>query len=498
MISSLIYLSIVAIVAIATLIGRFWPFAKVKTRAVFQTGAVWLSLGLVVLVWVSNCVSMPTKGFMSFYADRLSWVMATLILFVSAIIHHFSIYYMSGDALYSKFFLLLGAVTVFSLGFVAQDHLLLYPLFLGLSNYCLVQLMIHKSGWKPAYSAGLTAAKYLGAAILSLFISSFIIGQSSGIWFLHELSSYKSDSIVSLLISSCIVVGALLQSANMPFHGWVASSLNSPTPVSALMHAGLVNAGGYLLVRFSGILQEHAYLMAALFVVGFITSLLGIFWKLVQSDVKRMLAYSTIAQMGFMSMQCALGLFAPAIAHICLHGLFKAYLFLQSGSTVSQTRLYPDLTNRTIPALFVALCLGAVSATFFGYIAHFSWYTTEVFLIGFCFLAMSQLALVFLEKRLGLLELVLALLVSLTFAGIYGLSISCIEKTLSFSFLSVTPTWYHWAVFAVVAAMWTYMNLPAFLRLQHSQLYKRLYVWALVKSQPAKECVTSTRQIYQY
>ena len=138
----------------------------------------------------------------------------------------------------------------------------------------------------------------------------------------------------------------MIQSALVPFHGWLLSSMTAPTPVSAFMHAGLVNAGGVLLARFAPVVAELPAVMLAIVVAGGLSALLAQGWMLVQTDVKRQLGCSTVAQMGFMVLQCGLGFFAAAIAHLILHGFYKAYLFLASGSVVEAKRPPGDEADR--------------------------------------------------------------------------------------------------------------------------------------------------------
>jgi NAD(P)H-quinone oxidoreductase subunit 5 len=117
-------------------------------------------------------------------------------------------------------------------------------------------------------------------------------------------------------------------------HGWLLTSMVAPTPVSALMHAGLVNAGGFLVARLAGLYGAAPEVLAVLFALGAVTAAVGAAAMLVQPDVKRSLGASTMAQMGFMMMQCGLGAFVAAIYHLVAHGLFKATLFLGAGSAV--------------------------------------------------------------------------------------------------------------------------------------------------------------------
>jgi NAD(P)H-quinone oxidoreductase subunit 5 len=135
--------------------------------------------------------------------------------------------------------------------------------------------------------------------------------------------------------------------------------MTAPTPVSAFMHAGLVNAGGLLLARFAPVVAELPALMLGIVAVGGLSALLAQGWMLVQADVKRQLGCSTVAQMGFMVLQCGLGFFAAAVTHLILHGFYKAYLFLASGSVV-EAKVPPEAATRTRSGLLLATAVTAV------------------------------------------------------------------------------------------------------------------------------------------
>ncbi len=218
----------------------------------------------------------------------------------------------------------------------------------------LVSLMIHKSNWKAAQASGRMAAKNLYIQYASngygFFLFYLVTGESS-ISGVIQKNAHSTTMIVALV---CILLSAMMQSAQWPFHKWLISSLNSPTPVSAMMHAGLINGGGFLLIRFAPLYLQQPFLLNAMFIIGLITAIFGTLWKLMQSDVKRMLACSTMGQMGFMFLQCGLGLFPAAIAPSHLHGMFKAYLFLASGQAAQEKRFdlgYPPKPLRFIVAL---------------------------------------------------------------------------------------------------------------------------------------------------
>jgi NAD(P)H-quinone oxidoreductase subunit 5 len=163
----------------------------------------------------------------------------------------------------------------------------------------------------------------------------------------------------------CIITAAMIQSAIYPFHRWLLSAMTAPTPASALMHAGFVNGSGILLTLFSTLLITTSTL-PLLFIIGGITAIAAQFTKLLQTNVKHKLACSTIAQMGFMIMQCGLGFFNAAIVHLILHGFYKAYLFLSSGENIESSVPIDPLPIRIKPSqAIVVVIFGLLGAYFF-------------------------------------------------------------------------------------------------------------------------------------
>jgi NAD(P)H-quinone oxidoreductase subunit 5 len=142
-----------------------------------------------------------------------------------------------------------------------------------------------------------------------------------------------------------LVLGAATKSAQFPFHTWLPQTLETPTPVSALMHAGIVNAGGYVIIRTSPLVALTPWALNFLVIVGGFTACFAAVVMLAQTSIKKSLAYSTIAQMGFMLMQCGLGAYSAAMLHILAHSLYKAYAFLSSGSVLAEQ---PAATSATL------------------------------------------------------------------------------------------------------------------------------------------------------
>jgi NAD(P)H-quinone oxidoreductase subunit 5 len=436
-----------------------------------------------------------------FRPDSLSWVMAGLILFVIVNVIAYSNRYLAGDRNQRRHrgYVLLLAASVMAMVFA--NHLLLLLAAWSVSNLLLVRLMIHKGNWNAARNAGLLALKTFCLGFMVLGTGFWLLAESAGTASISDIVQVTGAQtpmhFAGLLL---IAIAAMTQSAAWPFHRWLISSLNSPTPVSALMHAGLVNGGGFLLVRFAPLYATQSVLLHGLFVAGLITAVVGTFWKLLQTDIKRMLACSTMGQMGFMLMQCGMGLFTPAISHLCWHGLFKAYLFLSAGSVVQEKR--NALTSGLSPVRALIACLVGVSgALAFALTSatNLSFTDTGCLMLALAFMAASQLAVGLLAKPLTVLCLFSTFLIGLGAGGLYGLSIRLVEIGLA-SLHATQPQpmgAIYFVGFAVIFLVWIAMilNLPA--RLQSLSLWKRLYMAALNASQPHPQTVTATRTAYQ-
>jgi NAD(P)H-quinone oxidoreductase subunit 5 len=156
-----------------------------------------------------------------------------------------------------------------------------------------------------------------------------------------------------------LVVAAVLKSAQFPVHGWLIEVMETPTPVSALLHAGVVNAGGVLLLRFSDVLMQSPIAQGLLVVLALGSIIVGSLAMMAQNSVKAALAWSTVAQMGFMLLQCALGAFGAALFHILAHAAYKANAFLSAG-TLSDKR---PVQERSVAALLPLAALAGLSLT---------------------------------------------------------------------------------------------------------------------------------------
>jgi NAD(P)H-quinone oxidoreductase subunit 5 len=466
------------------------------------TIGVGLISGLIGLSFISTQANQITL--LGFKVDDLSLLMSMLILFVSFIVHQFSRRYMAGDRNYRPYFLKLAALTSSVMAMVFADNLMLFWMAWSCSNLLLVSLMIHKSEWMAAKHSGILAFKTLCSGSLALLVSFFLMYHATGSASITDINAQATEIPLFFLtgIIAFLVLAALTQSAQWPFHRWLTSSLNSPTPVSALMHAGLVNGGGFILVRFAPLLLTERHLLLALFLIGALTAILGTLWKLLQSDMKRMLANSTMAQMGFMMMQCGLGLFPAAVAHLCWHGLFKAYLFLNAGSALKAGKERTPALKHS-PFVFALSCLiglaGALSFALVSEKALFSMQPTT-FLVGFAYISGTQLTYSLLRGG-ALHQRVLPALILVSLVGVfYGESIHLIESFFPAYSAKALPNLnlIQLLVFALFLFLWLGMNLKSALGLHRTKVWSQLYVSALNGSQPNPKTITASRNTYQY
>ncbi|ELZ11952.1 NADH/Ubiquinone/plastoquinone [Natrinema thermotolerans DSM 11552] len=301
--------------------------------------------------------------------DGLTAVMWVVVTFFSGIVHSYSRRYMAGDRDIERFFGRVFGFTLAVMTMTAANHVALFVAAWLAMGLLLAGLIGHVRDWPQAQAAGRVARRYFLASSALLAGSVALLAWATGAMTLTGiLTGLEGVSpTVTLVAAAGVVLAAMVQSALVPFHGWLLSSMTAPTPASALMHAGFVNAGGVLLTRFAPLVGNELAIMSAIVLVGAVSALLGQAMILVQTDVKRKLGSSTIAQMGFMLLQCGLGFFAAAIAHLILHGFYKAYLFLSSGAGVE--RVAPKDAGHTelgFPGIAVSLVTAVGGGALFG------------------------------------------------------------------------------------------------------------------------------------
>jgi NADH-quinone oxidoreductase subunit L len=286
------------------------------------------------------------------YVDRLSAVMMVLISAIGTIIYTYSIEYMHQEPHERRYFALLGVAVCVLLCMVASANLMMLFLFWQMLTY-LLYLLIHNHTHAAtlegafrtftllrigdvAFLAGTALAYTLYGTLEFPELFAAAVEQSATITLLPGVECSGATGATLLLL-----IGAISKSAQFPLHIWLPRYLYAPTPVTALLHAGIINAGGFLINRLAPLFGLSSTTLHVAFLIGTLTAILGAAMMLAQNDIKNMLGFSTIGQMGYMIMECGLGAFALAVFHLIAHGLFKATVFLNCGNVIHKARLEP-------------------------------------------------------------------------------------------------------------------------------------------------------------
>ncbi len=280
---------------------------------------------------------------LSTYVNSVTVIMLLLVSFVGAIVSRYARNYLDGDANQGRFHKWLTLTLASILTLIVSGNLLMFSLAWIATSLCLHQLLMF---YRERPAAVLSAHKKFIASRIgdaSLLLAIFLIGSTLHTLEFNEIFEHMAAMEGTLpaglqAASLLIVVSAALKSAQFPLHGWLIQVMEAPTPVSALLHAGIVNAGAFLVIRMSPIMSHSGTAMAALAIIGLVTLTLASLVMLTQTSIKVSLAWSTTAQMGFMLLECGLGLYSLAMLHLVAHSLYKAHAFLASGSGVDAFR----------------------------------------------------------------------------------------------------------------------------------------------------------------
>lgn len=306
-----------------------------------------------------------------FLLDKLSVLMITIVTFVSLMVHIYSIGYMHDDPGYQRFFCYISLFTFAMLTLVMANNFML--LFFGWEAVGLVSyLLIGFWFTKPtAIYANLKAfivnrigdfGFILGiAAVLKYFGSLnyavvFALAPSIGL----DVSSID-------LICMCLFVGAMAKSAQVPLHIWLPDSMEGPTPISALIHAAtMVTAGVYMVARMSPLFEYSEHTLTFITIIGALTTLLMGMVAVVQTDIKRIIAYSTLSQLGYMVVALGVSAYAASILHLFTHAFFKSLLFLAAGSVILALHHQQDIfkmgnLRKYMPLTFATMLIGTLS-----------------------------------------------------------------------------------------------------------------------------------------
>lgn len=342
---------------------------------------MWLYCGSIAIDW-------------EFKLDSLSIVMLGLVLIVSTAVHFFSLGYMKGDSNLIRFFSLLSLFTFFMFFLVVSDNYLV--LFVGWEGIGICSFLLI-SFWQTRVQASKSALK---AIILNRVGDSTFLAAISFLFYLFK--SLNFGVIFSLIPFFCdqkflflcfsfsyieiiaffFFLAAVGKSAQLGLHGWLPEAMEGPTPVSALIHAAtLVTAGVFLIIRSSFIFEWAPFTLNLILFLGGLTAIFGSTISCSQNDIKRIIAFSTTSQLGYMFFACGLSNYHVALFHLLNHGFFKALLFLCAGTVIflmsheQDIRKYGNLINFT-PFIYSAFLIGNLALTGFPFLSGF--YSKEV------------------------------------------------------------------------------------------------------------------------
>ncbi|MDP6711125.1 MAG: NADH-quinone oxidoreductase subunit L [Nitrospinaceae bacterium] len=319
---------------------------------------------------------------LSILIDPLSIFMLLIVTGVGFVIHVYSVGYMKEDPEFSRFFAYLNLfIFAMSVLVLAADFFFLIVgwALVGLASYLLIGF------WREKTSAVLAARKAFVMNVIGdvgMVIAAFIIFEHLGTLsyldvFAAAGSAFRPNDDTILLITLFLLVGAFAKSAQVPLHTWLPDAMEGPTPVSALIHAAtMVTAGVYLVARCHVLFDLAPYTMYLVAGVGLITAIFAGSMALVQYDIKRVIAYSTMSQLGYMFLAAGLGMYSIAMFHLMTHAFFKALLFLSAGSVIHGLNDEQDIRKmgglrHAMPITHVTFLIGSLALAGFPLTAGF-------------------------------------------------------------------------------------------------------------------------------
>ena len=308
--------------------------------------------------------------------DAVSATMLVLVSLIGWIVTRFAATYTCGEARQGAFMggLCLALAAVLLL--VQSGNLVQLALAWVAMGAILHRLLLFRSGRVGARRAARKKAVSVVAGSVALVLAAGLLAWAYATTDIAAIAlrARAGDAPPAAVAAAALLaLAAILKSAQFPSHGWLTEVMEAPTPVSALLHAGVVNAGGFLLIRLADVMLTAPGVLAVLVMVGGLSALFGGLVMLTQPAVKTSLAWSTLAQMGFMILQCGLALFPLALLHIVAHSLYKAHAFLSSGGAVEQVASIRRPGPVAVPgakavrrAFLAALAIYAAVALLFG------------------------------------------------------------------------------------------------------------------------------------
>jgi NADH-quinone oxidoreductase subunit L len=386
---TLLWLVLVFPLAGSVALGLFGNVLPARMAAVVGAGSVGASAALAVCIaasWLAhpplgevyfqtvwNWISLPgLSSTFALYLDPVSLLLMLVITVIGFLIHLFATAYMENEAGYSRFFAYLNLfVAAMLLLVLASDFLVMFVGWegVGVCSYLLVGF------WFTPPENGLAAQKSFivtRIADIAMLAGILLLATQFGTLAIQPLmqdaaSSWPAGSQMPLLASSLLLIGGLGKSAQLPLQTWLPDAMAGPTPVSALIHAAtMVTAGVYLVIRLHVLFMLAPQMLTAIGIGAAATLLLAACAGLVQSDIKRVLAYSTMGQIGYMFLALGVGAWGAAMFHLLTHAVFKALLFLSAGAISMRLHHQQNIfamggLARKMPLAFAAFLVGAIS-----------------------------------------------------------------------------------------------------------------------------------------
>ena len=341
---------------------------------------------LVISTWISSG-SLNVNW--SIKIDTLSSVMLLVVTSISALVHIYSIGYMSHDPNKPRFMSYLSLFTFSMLTLVTSDNFL--QLFfgwegVGLCSYFLIGFWYKKdSANSAAIKAFLVNRVGDFGLALGIFLIFYTFGNINYNEIFAQISSIKDQEISLIgiklnsinLICTLLFIGAMGKSAQIFLHTWLPDAMEGPTPVSALIHAAtMVTAGVFLVVRCSPMFEYSEFALSLVTIIGMTTAIFAASIALVQNDIKKIIAYSTCSQLGYMFFAAGVGAYNVAMFHLFTHAFFKALLFLGSGSVIHAFKDEQDITKmggvwKKLPYTYAFMIVGTLALTGFPFLSGF-------------------------------------------------------------------------------------------------------------------------------
>ena len=319
---------------------------------------------------------------LNFYFDRLSGLYILIITGVGFLIHIYSVGYMRGDPGYYRFFAYLNLFVFFMLILVLGDNFLIMFVGwegVGLCSYLLIGYYFEKDSAGEAAKKAFLFNRIGDFGVLSAVLLIFLIFGSIEFNTINSEASQRLDSGGPLVtvITLLLFLGATGKSAQIPLYVWLPDAMEGPTPVSALIHAAtMVTAGLYMLARLSYLFVLSPFTMNTIAIVGAGTALFAATIAITQTDIKRVLAYSTVSQLGYMFLAMGVGAFSAGVFHVMTHAFFKALLFLGSGSVILALHHEQDMTKmgglkHKLPITYITMLVGTLAISGIPFLSGF-------------------------------------------------------------------------------------------------------------------------------